>query len=121
MRWGGTLDLEHVSSQEDNSQIPEVNKMQTNQVVSPPLPLPPGFTPEALKAWLTDIRLDGAPPAEMAGYCAQDWKRFVYAWGLATECRGTALELGANPYFTIKRFQRAPDAGSLDFDDSFWY
>jgi SAM-dependent methyltransferase len=79
---------------------PNVNEIQTNQVVSPPLPLPPGFTPEALKAWLTDIRLDGAPPAEMAGYCAQDWKRFVYTWGLATECRGTALELGANPYFT---------------------
>jgi SAM-dependent methyltransferase len=74
--------------------------MQANQVVSPPLPLPPGFTPEALKAWLTDIRLDGAPLEEMAQYCAQDWKRFVYTWGLATECRGAALELGANPYFT---------------------
>jgi SAM-dependent methyltransferase len=80
--------------------IANVNEMQTNQVVSPPLSLPPGFTPEALKAWLTDIRLDGAPPEEMALYCAQDWRRFVYTWGLAAECEGAALELGANPYFT---------------------
>lgn len=36
----------------------------------------------------------------MAVYCEQDWKRFVYTWGLAAECQGTALELGANPYFT---------------------
>src|ERR1039458_3435053 len=78
--------------------------MQANLVVSPPLPLPPGFTPEALKAWLTDIRLDGARPEEMAVYCGEDWQRLVYTWGLVDECGGSALEFCANPCFPTRSF-----------------
>jgi SAM-dependent methyltransferase len=36
----------------------------------------------------------------MANYCAEDWRRFLYTYGLAADLTGDALELGANPYFT---------------------
>jgi SAM-dependent methyltransferase len=36
----------------------------------------------------------------MANYCKQDFKRFVYTYGLARDLSGKCLELGANPYFT---------------------
>ena len=36
----------------------------------------------------------------MAIYCREDWRRFVYTWGLARDLTGDCLELGANPYFT---------------------
>jgi SAM-dependent methyltransferase len=36
----------------------------------------------------------------MKGYCDQDWRRFVYTWGLVCDLKGKCLELGSNPYFT---------------------
>jgi SAM-dependent methyltransferase len=36
----------------------------------------------------------------MDQYCGQDFRRFVYTYGLARDLTGAALELGANPYFT---------------------
>lgn len=66
----------------------------------PPLPLPAGSDEARLHAFLESVRVTDAPEAEMRNYCGQDFRRFVYTWGLASGETGTALELGANPYFT---------------------
>ena len=36
----------------------------------------------------------------MKAYGTNDFKRFVYTWGLAKGINGKCLELGGNPYFT---------------------
>ena len=46
------------------------------------------------------VRPINAPPLEMANYCEQDWRRFVYTLGLVEPLTGNCLELGSNPYFT---------------------
>src|SRR6516225_2635511 len=66
----------------------------------PPLPLPAGVSEQELRANLMSVRPADASPAEMQRYCSEDFRRFVYTYGLARDCTGTALELGANPYFT---------------------
>jgi len=66
----------------------------------PPLPFPPGQTEEQIAAILGSIELEHAQKAELENYWRQDWRRFVYTLGLASELRGTCLEIGANPYFT---------------------
>lgn len=78
----------------------------------PPLPLPAGVTEAQLFAWLKQVRVDGADD-EIANYCANDFRRFVYTFGLVEEAtaavgaRARCLELGANPYFStilLKQF-----------------
>lgn len=78
----------------------------------PPLPLPAGVTEAQLFAWLKQVRVDGADD-EIANYCAHDFRRFVYTFGLVEEATAAAgaqarcLELGANPYFStmlLKQF-----------------
>ena len=78
----------------------------------PPLPLPDAVTEEQLFAWLKSVRVDGAGD-EIVNYCAQDFRRFVYTFGLVAESAtavqegARCLELGANPYFStmlLKRF-----------------
>jgi SAM-dependent methyltransferase len=66
----------------------------------PPLPLPAGVSETLLIDYLLSQSIDDADPAEMEGYCREDFRRFVYTWGLARGLTGRALELGANPYFT---------------------
>jgi len=66
----------------------------------PPLPLPPGQTEQSITAFFAEIELEGAPKGELSGYWQQDWRRFVYTYGLLRDLRGSCLELGANPYFT---------------------
>jgi SAM-dependent methyltransferase len=66
----------------------------------PPLSLPPGCDEQSLFHLLEAVRPADAPVAEMLNYCRQDWRRFVYTWGLAKDLTGECLELGANPYFT---------------------
>lgn len=68
--------------------------------LAPHLPLPAGMSESALAAFLERVCIMDAPPAEMLNYCRSDFRRFVYTWGLAQSLGGTALELGANPYFT---------------------
>jgi SAM-dependent methyltransferase len=75
-----------------------------------PLPLPKGETEASLHRWLQGFSLDGAPPAELANYLNEDFRRFVYTLGLVPDEDGRRLlEIGANPYFTsllLKRFRR---------------
>lgn len=72
----------------------------------PPLPLPVGVLENQLFNWLKSVRVEGAPN-EITNYCTQDFRRFVYTYGLIREAsknipnsKGCCLELGANPYFT---------------------
>jgi len=66
----------------------------------PELPLPPGISEERLFEFITSVRVAGAPEQEMRNYCHQDFRRFVYTFGLVNGLEGRCLELGANPYFT---------------------
>ncbi len=66
----------------------------------PALPLPVGQTDESIQRFFGAIELEGAPKTELENYWRQDWRRFVYTYGLVRELAGSCLELGANPYFT---------------------
>jgi SAM-dependent methyltransferase len=68
--------------------------------LSPPLTFPPGLDEEGIARLFSSHQLESAPKAEMENYWRQDWKRFVYTWGLTSQSRGHCLEIGANPYFT---------------------
>lgn len=73
----------------------------------PPLPLPEGVTEKDLFDFVTSVRFENAPEAELHAYGSNDFRRFVYTWSLARDVSGKCLELGANPYFTtmlLKRF-----------------
>lgn len=81
--------------------------------LQPPLPLPQGITEDQLFNWLKSVHVEGAPK-EIINYCTQDFRRFVYTFGLIEKAskgisanKGICLELGANPYFTtmlLKKF-----------------
>jgi SAM-dependent methyltransferase len=68
--------------------------------LTPPLPLPDNVTEQDLFDFITSIKVQDAPEAEMRAYGTHDFRRFVYTWGMARDVRGKCLELGANPYFT---------------------
>jgi SAM-dependent methyltransferase len=73
--------------------------------LNPGLPLPEGVSEIELFDFLKSVLVEGAPPQEMANYCQQDFRRFVYTYGLARDLSGKGLELGANPYFTTMLLQ----------------
>ena len=65
------------------------------------LPLPPGVNERKLLDWLKNVRVEGSG-AEIDGYLASDFHRFVYTWNLFAKLGGhgkRAIEFGANPYF----------------------
>jgi len=68
--------------------------------LNPELPLPEGVSETELRDYLKSVLVTDAPPQEMANYCNQDFRRFVYTYGLVRDVSGKCLELGANPYFT---------------------
>lgn len=68
--------------------------------LSPPLPTPEGVSEAALFDYLSSVCVEDAPPSEMANYCRESFRRFVYTWSLVRDRTGSCLELGANPYFT---------------------
>lgn len=78
---------------------------------SPPLPLPSGWSEEALRRLVTSVLVEDGPPEEMRAYAEDDFRRFVYTLGLVPERAGQrVLELGANPYFTtvlLSKFREA--------------
>lgn len=79
--------------------------------LQPELPLPEGVSEDLLRDYLLSLRIDDGSAAELEAYCREDFRRFVYTWGLARDLRGKALELGANPYFTTTLLR---DFTSLD-------
>jgi hypothetical protein len=68
--------------------------------LNPELYLPEGMSESDLFDFLKSVRVSNAPPQEMENYCKQDFRRFVYTYGLVKDLSGNCLELGANPYFT---------------------
>jgi len=83
----------------------------TDLAKSPPLPVPAGWTEDALRRLLTSVRVEDGSVEELRGYVEADFKRFVYTLGLVPEKSGQRiLELGANPYFTttlLRKFRSA--------------
>jgi SAM-dependent methyltransferase len=77
-----------------------MNLFSPKPPASPPLPLPSGFDEQRIFNFLKTVRPAGAPEREMQNYAAEDWRRFVYTWGLVHDLSGQILELGSNPYFT---------------------
>jgi SAM-dependent methyltransferase len=74
--------------------------LQELKFLTPSLPMPTNLSEERLREFVLSICISDAPPAEMHNYASSDFRRFVYTLGLASNLSGTALELGANPYFT---------------------
>lgn len=66
----------------------------------PALPLPDGFDEEQLRSWLCQVRVEKASAAELEAYCRDDFRRFVYTWGMCRDLSGRCLEIGSDPYFT---------------------
>ncbi|MDB9444999.1 class I SAM-dependent methyltransferase [Anabaena sp. CS-542/02] len=77
--------------------------------LNPELPLPEGVSEQQLFNFLATVLVSDAPPIEMANYCRQDFRRFVYTYGMTRGLSGDCLELGANPYFTTILLQNFTD------------
>lgn len=75
----------------------------------PPLPLPQGVSEQQLFDFVTSVRVQDAPEAEMRAYATQDFRRFIYTWGMIRNLKGKCLELGANPYFTTMLLKKFTD------------
>lgn len=75
------------------------------------LPLPEGIEETVLFEWLKTVHVENAS-SEIVNYCIQDFKRFIYTFGLVKSAtinkpNARCLELGANPYFMtmlLKKF-----------------
>ena len=61
---------------------------------------PEGWEIAEIHSLLKSLSLDNAPPAELANYLNEDFERFLITWNLLRNHSGSALEIGANPYFT---------------------
>lgn len=81
-------------------QLKYYSNSQKNFFLNPKLPLPEGLSESELFNFLETVLVSDAPATEMANYCRQDFRRFVYTYGLVQNMGGNCLELGANPYFT---------------------
>ena len=77
--------------------------------LTPPLHLPAGVAEQQLFDFVTSVRVQDAPEAEMRAYGTHDFRRFVYTWGLAKDIKGKCLELGGNPYFTTMLLKKFTD------------
>lgn len=68
--------------------------------VSPELPTPDGVSLEAIEKTFRSWSISGEPVGHMDDYVTDSFHRFLHTWSLVRDEKGTALELGANPYFT---------------------
>jgi SAM-dependent methyltransferase len=103
--------LQHAAfDSSDEDEISDALKLESLSN-SPPLPLPSGWSEEALFELVSSVAVEDAPIEELKAYVQSDFKRFVYTLGLVPERSNLALlELGANPYFTtalLSKFRNA--------------
>ncbi len=63
------------------------------------LPIPDGWTRDEVYDLLASVSIESSPPGELEVYIEEDFERFLISWGLIQGCCGSALEIGANPYF----------------------
>lgn len=77
----------------------------------PPIQLPDGFSRQQIHDILTAVSIDSSASGELYGYASSDLERFIYTLGLLPQdAAGSALEIGANPYFnTLLMRQFRPD------------
>lgn len=84
----------------------------------PPLPLPGGLSRQQVHDVLGAVRIDGSTRGELLGYASADLERFIHTLNLIPDnASGSALEIGANPYFTtllVKHFRPALDLSLLN-------
>lgn len=77
--------------------------------IAPRPAFPASHNQASLKQYLSEFKLDDAPPAELANYLNEDFLRFVHTLSLVPDGRTRLLEIGANPYFTsilLKSFRQ---------------
>jgi SAM-dependent methyltransferase len=72
----------------------------------PPVPVPPGVTLDALRVTFESFSIDASPDGALQPYVDEAFCRFLRTWDLVKDCRGRALELGANPYFITMLLSR---------------
>ncbi len=77
--------------------------------LTPPILLPAGVSEQQLFDFVTSVRVQDAPEAELLAYGTHDFRRFVYTWGLASGIKGNCFELGSNPYFTTMLLKQFTD------------
>lgn len=84
----------------------------------PALPIPGGLSRQQVHDILGAVRIDGSTKGELLGYASADLERFLHTLNLIPEdASGSALEIGANPYFTtllVKHFRPALDLSLLN-------
>ena len=79
-------------------------------VANPPLPVPEGWTEEALRELLNSVETNGTPPDEIESFLTH-FRRFVYTLSLVPERAGASvLELGAAPYLMTALLRKFRDA-----------
>ncbi|MDD2768535.1 MAG: class I SAM-dependent methyltransferase [Methylococcus sp.] len=88
--------------------------------ITPHFPLPDGVSEQQLFDFITSVRVQDAPEAEMRAYGTHDFRRFVYKWGLARDIKRKCLELGENPYFTTMLLKRFTEL-DLSLANYFWH
>ncbi|MHA3700964.1 class I SAM-dependent methyltransferase [Jatrophihabitans sp. YIM 134969] len=74
--------------------------------VPPPLPHPDGVSVESIEKTFRSWSIGGEPEGHMNDYVTDSFHRFLHTWSLVRDEHGTALELGANPYFTTYLLDR---------------
>ncbi len=67
---------------------------------TPPVPTPAGLTFAEVEKAFRSWSVDGEPVGHLDHYVTDSQMRFLYTWNLVRDDQGSALELGANPYFT---------------------
>ena len=67
--------------------------------LTPALSLPEGVSEQQLFNFVTSVRVQDGPEAEIRAYGTHDFRRFVYTWSMTRGIKGKCLELGGNPYF----------------------
>lgn len=84
----------------------------------PALPIPDGFSRQQIHDILGSVRIDGSTKGELLGYASADLERFLRTLNLIPDdASGSALEIGANPYFTtllVKHFRPALEMSLLN-------
>ncbi len=76
---------------------------------SPAVPLPAGLTLADVEKSFRSWSVNGEPVGHMDGYVDDSMIRFLHTWGIVRDDKGSALELGANPYFTTELLDRYTD------------
>ncbi len=82
--------------------------------------VPEGETVKSIREWLATMSIDGSATGELAGYAVGDCERFLHTVGLVPDIEGTALEIGANPYFTtvlLNKYRRGLTVAKTNYFD----